>query len=146
MPITQATAALRTVVFGACFVALSACAAQDGATPAASTTPAATHETMHHHDHAAAAQGTAEAQPVWIDVRTPDEYSAGHLDGAHNIPVEDIGARISALVPNRDTPVLLYCKSGRRAERARQVLLNEGYTHVENRGGYADVIEAQNGQ
>lgn len=136
--------ALRALAFGACFVTLSACAAQDGASQPVSS--AAAYETMHHHDNAAAAQGTAEAQPVWIDVRTPDEYGAGHLEGAHNIPVEEIGSRIGALVPSKDTPVLLYCRSGRRAERARQILLGEGYTHVENRGGYADVIKQQHGQ
>ena len=36
---------------------------------------------------------------------------------------------------------MLYCKSGRRAERARQALTAEGYTHVENRGGYEDLVK-----
>ena len=48
------------------------------------------------------------AQPIWIDVRTPKEFSGGHLEGVHNVPVEQIAGQISALVPNKDTPVMLY--------------------------------------
>ena len=76
-------------------------------------------------------------QPIWIDVRTPKEFDGGHLEGAHNVPVEQIAGQISTLVPNKDTPVMLYCRSGRRAEQARKLLLQQGYTHVENKGGYA---------
>ena len=87
-----------------------------------------------------------EAQPIWIDVRTPKEFSGGHLEGAHNVPVEQIAGQISALVPNKDTPVMLYCRSGRRAEQARKLLLQQGYTHVENKGGYADLLKQQQQQ
>lgn len=86
------------------------------------------------------------AQPIWIDVRTPKEFSGGHLEGAHNVPVEQIAGQISALVPNKDTPVMLYCRSGRRAEQARKLLLQQGYTHVENKGGYADLLKQQQQQ
>ena len=86
------------------------------------------------------------AQPVWIDVRTPKEFDGGHLEGAHNVPVEQIAGQISTLVPNKDTPVMLYCRSGRRAEQARKLPLQQGYTHVENKGGYADLLKQQQQQ
>ncbi len=86
------------------------------------------------------------AQPIWIDVRTPKEFDGGHLEGAHNVPVEQIAGQISTLVPNKDTPVMLYCRSGRRAEQARKLLLQQGYTHVENKGGYADLLKQQQQQ
>ena len=85
-------------------------------------------------------------QSIWIDVRTPKEFDGGHLEGAHNVPVEQIAGQISALVPNKDTPVMLYCRSGRRAEQARKLLLQQGYTHVENKGGYADLLKQQQQQ
>ena len=85
-------------------------------------------------------------QPIWIDVRTPKEFDGGHLEGAHNVPVEQIAGQISTLVPNKDTPVMLYCRSGRRAEQARKLLLQQGYTHVENKGGYADLLKQQQQQ
>lgn len=85
-------------------------------------------------------------RPIWIDVRTPKEFDGGHLEGAHNVPVEQIAGQISTLVPNKDTPVMLYCRSGRRAEQARKLLQQQGYTHVENKGGYADLLKQQQQQ
>lgn len=144
MPIlSRAPSRLLTACAAAAF--LTACAAQAGSTDASD--PAG-------HEHAAAsAQGAVqspadagapaatEAKAVWVDVRTPAEYQAGHLEGAHNIPVEDIVSQIHTVAPDKNTPVMLYCKSGRRAERARQALTAEGYTHVENRGGYEDLVK-----
>lgn len=78
------------------------------------------------------------ATPVVIDVRTPEEFAAGHVDGAMNVPYEQIGGRIAALAPGKDTPVVLYCKSGRRAGIAQQTLRDMGYSKVENYGGFED--------
>lgn len=79
------------------------------------------------------------AKSTLIDVRTPEEYAAGHLDGAANIPFDRIGEKITAVQPDKTAPVHLYCKSGRRAEAARQTLLKMGYTDVTNHGGYEDL-------
>ncbi|WP_374515561.1 rhodanese-like domain-containing protein [Niveibacterium sp.] len=78
------------------------------------------------------------AAPVVIDVRTPEEFAAGHVEGAMNVPYEQIGGRIAALAPGKDTPVVLYCKSGRRAGIALQTLREMGYSKVENFGGFED--------
>lgn len=78
------------------------------------------------------------ATPVVIDVRTPEEFAAGHVEGAMNVPYEQIGGRIAALAPGKDTPVVLYCKSGRRAGIALQTLRDMGYSKVENFGGFED--------
>lgn len=76
---------------------------------------------------------------VWIDVRSPEEYKAGHLLNSVNIPVGDIASKISAIEPNKNNPINLYCRSGRRAEVARTELLKLGYTNVTNHGGYEDL-------
>ena len=60
-----------------------------------------------------------------LDVRTPEEFAAGHIDGAVNVPVDEVGSRLSG-IPH-DEPVVVYCHSGRRAARAAQTLSQNGY-------------------
>ena len=58
---------------------------------------------------------------VIIDVRTPQEYAAGHIEGALNIPHDRIAEGIRAVKGlKKDQPVLVYCRSGRRSALARQ--------------------------
>ena len=70
--------------------------------------------------------------PIIIDARSPEEYSGGHLDGALLMPYADIGGMIEAKVPDKSTPIMLYCRSGGRAEMARKTLASMNYTRVEN--------------
>lgn len=74
-----------------------------------------------------------------MDVRTPEEYAARHIDGAINIPVDDLESRI-AEVSKGDTskPVVVYCHSGNRAGRAKKILVDHGYSQVTNLGGIDD--------
>lgn len=83
----------------------------------------------------------AKAKGVWIDVRTPEEFKKGHLQGALNIPADQIAAKIAAVSPDKKAPVNLYCRSGRRAEAALQELKKMGYTNVTNHGGYEDLLK-----
>lgn len=73
---------------------------------------------------------------IIIDVRTVEEYDAGHIIGAVNIPVETMheGQDLS-VIPNKETPLLLYCRTGRRAVTAGQILVRNGYKYVLNFGG-----------
>ena len=87
-----------------------------------------------------AAQQPARAQGVWIDVRTPEEFNEGHLQGAVNVPHDQIASQIARISPDKNAPVNLYCRSGRRAEVALQELKKLGYTNVTNHGGYQDLI------
>jgi len=74
----------------------------------------------------------------WIDVRSADEYQGGHVEGAVNIPHTEIAERISEVTENRDAQLYLYCRSGRRSGIARDVLIEMGFTGVENVGGFDD--------
>jgi rhodanese-related sulfurtransferase len=69
-----------------------------------------------------------------IDVRTVEEFNAGHLDGAVNIPVEvgDFVGSVSTLDPGGK--YLIYCKSGRRAGLAIEKMTQLGFTDVSNLG------------
>lgn len=78
-------------------------------------------------------------QPLIIDVRSADEYQQSHIRQAVNIPYDQIASRIAALAPAHDTPIVLYCHSGRRAGIAEQTLHQLGYSHVENKGGLSDM-------
>lgn len=77
---------------------------------------------------------------VWIDVRTPGEYSRGHLDSAVNIPYQQISQRINEVVSSKNEKIYVYCASGHRAEIARKTLAAMGYTDVTNAGGYRDLV------
>ena len=73
---------------------------------------------------------------VLLDVRTPAEFQAGHLSGAVNIPVAELGARVAELGP-RTTPVVTYCHSGVRSTRAAATLRGLGFSKVLNLGPQA---------
>lgn len=66
-----------------------------------------------------------------IDVRSPAEFAAGHLDGAVNVPV---GALSDDKLGAKDRPLIVYCASGTRSAMARSVLKSRGYTQVFNLG------------
>lgn len=64
--------------------------------------------------------------PLLLDVRTPEEFAAGHVAGAVNIPHDQLAARLSE-VEAADRPwVLVYCRSGRKATSAEAVLAKAG--------------------
>jgi phage shock protein E len=70
-----------------------------------------------------------------LDVRTAEEYAEGHIKGAVLIPVQELAQRISE-VP-KDKQVYVYCHSGGRSSRASNMLVNAGYTRIENvQGGF----------
>jgi len=64
-----------------------------------------------------------------VDVRTPQEFASGHVPGAINIPYEEIGKRAAEIGP-ASTPVVLYCRSGRRSAIAAETLQKAGYTKL----------------
>jgi adenylyltransferase/sulfurtransferase len=72
-----------------------------------------------------------------IDVRDPDEYRDGYIEGASNISRGFLEFRIGAAVPDPTTPVVLYCQTGLRSMLAAKALRDLGYSNVINlQGGY----------
>lgn len=72
-----------------------------------------------------------------IDVRGADEFAEGHIDEAINIPLDQID-RISEEVSDKETPLFVYCRSGRRSDMAVEQLKDFGYTNAQNIGGILD--------
>ena len=83
------------------------------------------------------AQELLKAGALVIDVRTAEEYVAGHLATAVNMPLNEIGASIGRLVRAKDQVLLLHCQSGIRSGAAMKKLKAMGYTNVYNLGSYA---------
>ncbi|MDR0961616.1 MAG: FAD-dependent oxidoreductase [Mediterranea sp.] len=76
-----------------------------------------------------------QATVMLIDTRTPQEFAFGTIDGAVNIPVDDLRARINEIPRNR--PVVIFCAVGLRGYVAQRILMGQGYTNVRNlQGGY----------
>ena len=73
---------------------------------------------------------------VLIDVREEPEYLTGHAIDAQLLPVDEITAETaSALIPERKTPVLVYCRTGRRSAAAAEKLASLGYEEIYDMGG-----------
>jgi rhodanese-related sulfurtransferase len=68
-----------------------------------------------------------------LDVRTPEEFAGGYIDGAVNISLQELADRLND-VP-KDQPVVLYCRSGNRSAQAADLLREAGYTQVYDLGG-----------
>ena len=79
------------------------------------------------------------AGALLVDVRSPEEFAAGHLEGALNIPHDVIAARLAEFGQDKTKQIVLYCRSGRRSGIARDALIANGFTAVVNAGGYEDL-------
>lgn len=71
---------------------------------------------------------------VLLDVRTPQEYQAGHIPNSRNVPLQTLG-QVGAAAGGKDTPLFVYCHSGARSRQAAGELQRMGYLHVKNIGG-----------
>ena len=81
---------------------------------------------------------------VWIDVRTKSEYNNGHIEDAILIPFNKVARGVSDLALPLDTKIYLYCRSGKRAQKALNALNKIGYKTVFNVGGLKDAIRKVN--
>ena len=75
---------------------------------------------------------------IILDVRRPDEFAAGHIPGAINVPNETIGTDEIPELPNKDQLIMVYCRSGRRSKEASEKLVKLGYTNIVEFGGILD--------
>ena len=76
------------------------------------------------------------ADVVILDVREQDEFDSGHIPGAVLLPVGTIAEdSAAAVIPETDTTVLVYCRSGNRSKTASDALVKLGYTQIYEFGG-----------
>ena len=113
--------------------------------PASSAVPAesgAAQPSLPAIDIATASKILADPQATVLDVRTPEEYAAGHLQRAQNINFRalDLNQQLSKLDPK--VRYVLYCASGSRSGRAAMMMQKLGITNVVNAGAYVDLKAA----
>ena len=75
---------------------------------------------------------------IILDVRTPEEFAAGHIPGALNIPNETIGTDEIPQLPEKEQRIYVYCRSGNRSKQAAEKLIALGYTDIVEIGGIID--------
>ena len=76
-----------------------------------------------------------EENVIVLDVRSQEEYDAGHIANAILIPHDEIDSRAEAELPDKGQTILVYCRSGNRSKIASQALADLGYTGVKEFGG-----------
>jgi rhodanese-related sulfurtransferase len=75
---------------------------------------------------------------IILDVRRPDEFAAGHVPNAINVPNESIGTAEIPELPDKNQLIMVYCRSGRRSKEASEKLVKLGYTNIVEFGGILD--------
>jgi len=88
----------------------------------------------HADDAIATSQAGDDARAYLLDVRTPSEFAAGHVEGATNIPLEELRARLDEIP--RERAILAYCQVGQRGYMATRLLSQKGFDVVNLSGGY----------
>ena len=116
---------------------LAACAA-----PAAAAEPTPTGAPVVEYKKISAADAKARIDSgdelIILDVRTQEEFDAGHIAGAILVPNETIIDEQPELLPDLDAEILVYCRSGNRSGQAANKLIAMGYTNVVDFGGIID--------
>jgi len=74
-----------------------------------------------------------------VDVRTPEEFSAGYIEGAVNLPLDKIEIGQTPQVA-RDKTLYVYCRSGNRSAEAAEILKSAGFIDIIDLGGMNDVV------
>ena len=90
----------------------------------------------------ASAVAAVDEPTLIIDVRTAEEFAAGHFPGAINIPHEDIIQGIKESNVGKNQTVLLYCRSGNRSGQAEARLQSAGFSGAKNVGGLNALLAA----
>jgi len=78
----------------------------------------------------------SSGEHILIDVRTPQEFDSGYIDGAININVDTLSSRLDEIPTDR--PIILYCRSGNRSAIAADILAENGFTNIYDIGGVID--------
>ncbi len=140
---TQRLMVVLALVTGAALAPLPAAAQVPGQQPAAALSPAA--QARADSLARAALAATAAGERLLVDVRTPEEFQAGHLRGALNLPLADLPQRWTELKAYPQRHIVVYCRSGIRAGVALELLAKNGIRNAVNGGGYESLRQRLEG-
>lgn len=122
-------------------VAVFLCCAMSGGAafaadpPAAAPAPAAVGAPLMTQDELLAHLDKKDPQIVVLDVRTPEEFAAGHVPGARNVSHDQLAANLDQLASLKDKQVVLYCRTGRRTALATETLKSAGFQNLRHLEG-----------
>lgn len=85
-----------------------------------------------------------EDMPMVVDVRTPGEFYSGAYPDATNIPLDELMSHMQEFGNNFSREIIVYCASGARSAYAQRMLMQMGYTNVQNGGGIASMMSRRN--
>ena len=75
---------------------------------------------------------------IILDVRTEEEFADGHIENAILIPDYEIETKAESVIADKESLILVYCRSGRRSKLAADALVKLGYSNVKEFGGIID--------
>lgn len=78
----------------------------------------------------------SDSAPLILDVRTPQEFSKGHIEGAINIPHTELSGRLSEITEDKSDEIVVHCRSGVRAGIAEKILTSAGYNQLKDLEGH----------
>ena len=86
----------------------------------------------------------SSGEVIVLDVRTPEEFNAGHLSGAVNLDVQSGQFETELSKLDKAATYAIYCRSGRRSTIAAEKMANDGFTNIVNfnQGGFAELAQA----
>lgn len=82
-----------------------------------------------------------EKDAILLDVRSPQEYKEGHLEGSYLIPEYELKAKAQEILFDKERPIVVYCSSGNRSKKAQKLLEKMGYKNVYNLHGGLEKME-----
>lgn len=85
-----------------------------------------------------ATQIESEQAPLIVDVRSPEEFAAGHIPGAINLPYREVPFRLHELADFEHSEIILYCEVGGRASIAGAALEQTGFDHISMLAGHLE--------
>ncbi len=77
-------------------------------------------------------QKMVEKGAILVDIRSPQEYGEGHLQGSISIPEYEFRIKAKNILPDKNVPIIVYCGTGIRSKRAQKKLERMGYERVYN--------------
>lgn len=89
-----------------------------------------------------AARISSGSAPTILDVRTPEEFAAGHIKGAINVPVTELPDKLASLKLAPTQEIVVHCERGGRAKTAEGILRESGYTQVRDLSGHMEAWRA----
>jgi rhodanese-related sulfurtransferase len=85
-----------------------------------------------------AARISSGSAPTILDVRTPEEFASGHIQGAFNVPLDQLPDRLASLKLLPGQEIVVHCQRGGRAKSAESILRQSGYTQVRDLSGHME--------